>query len=201
MVAATVLVKARDPITQAGLVGFLRARSGIEAHGDPGGHYDVVSVVAKRFSADVAAEVYRVTAGNVPAVLLVDEIGDDDLRSVGANVVTILPRQRVTGDELVRAVLTAPARGDETLSERRRRLAEQVEAINRAPADGAGPEFTEREVEVLRLTADGCNTAEIAARLHLSERSIKQTVFGITTRLHFRNRSHAVAYALRTGVI
>ncbi|MEU7478302.1 LuxR C-terminal-related transcriptional regulator [Lentzea sp. NPDC042327] len=201
MVAATVLVQARDPITRAGLVGFLRARREVEAHGDPYDRYDVAVVGARRFSAEVAAEVYGVTAGTVPAVLVVDEIGTADLRSVGTNVVTVLSRRRMTGAELVRAVLAAVVSGDETLGERRRRLAEQVEAITRAPAGAAEAEFTQREVEVLRLTAEGCSTAEISARLHLSERSIKQTVFGITTRLNFRNRSHAVAYALRTGVI
>jgi DNA-binding NarL/FixJ family response regulator len=58
-----------------------------------------------------------------------------------------------------------------------------------------------REVEVLRLLADGLDTAEIARRLCYSERTVKNVVHDVTTRLQLRNRSHAVAYALREGLI
>ena len=58
-----------------------------------------------------------------------------------------------------------------------------------------------REVEVLRLLADGLDTSEIARKLAYSERTVKNVVHDVTTRLQLRNRSHAVAYALREGLI
>ena len=58
-----------------------------------------------------------------------------------------------------------------------------------------------REVEVLRLVADGCDTSEIARRLAYSERTVKNVLHDVTTRLQLRNRSHAVAYAVREGLI
>ena len=58
-----------------------------------------------------------------------------------------------------------------------------------------------REVEVLRLLADGLDTSEIAHQLAYSERTVKNVVHDVTTRLQLRNRSHAVAYALREGLI
>jgi DNA-binding NarL/FixJ family response regulator len=56
-------------------------------------------------------------------------------------------------------------------------------------------------VEVLRLLADGLDTSEIAHKLAYSERTVKNVVHDVTTRLQLRNRSHAVAYALREGLI
>ena len=61
--------------------------------------------------------------------------------------------------------------------------------------------LTARETDVLRLIADGCDTAEVARALCWSERTVKNVVHDITTRLHLRNRAHAVAYAVRQGLI
>jgi DNA-binding CsgD family transcriptional regulator len=61
--------------------------------------------------------------------------------------------------------------------------------------------LTPREIDVLRLMADGLDTAEIASQLCYSERTVKNVIYGVTNRLKLRNRSHAVAYALRAGEI
>nr|WP_269327708.1 helix-turn-helix transcriptional regulator [Kineosporia mesophila] len=58
-----------------------------------------------------------------------------------------------------------------------------------------------REVEVLALIADGLDTAEIAERMQYSERTVKNILSGVMARLGLRNRSHAVAYALRAGLL
>jgi DNA-binding NarL/FixJ family response regulator len=49
--------------------------------------------------------------------------------------------------------------------------------------------------------ADGCDTAEIAGRLSYSERTIKGILHDVKTRLHLRNRTHAVSYAMREGLL
>jgi DNA-binding NarL/FixJ family response regulator len=61
--------------------------------------------------------------------------------------------------------------------------------------------LTSRELEVLKLLADGYDTAEVARRLAYSERTVKNVVQDITRRHNLRNRTHAVAYALRQGLI
>ena len=53
----------------------------------------------------------------------------------------------------------------------------------------------------MRLLADGFDTAEIAGRLFYSERTVKNIIHDITSRLELRNRTHAVAYAIREGLI
>jgi DNA-binding NarL/FixJ family response regulator len=58
-----------------------------------------------------------------------------------------------------------------------------------------------READVLRLASQGLETSEIARRLSYSERTVKGVVRDITTRLQLRNRTHAVAYAVKHGLI
>ncbi|PZS33496.1 MAG: helix-turn-helix transcriptional regulator, partial [Pseudonocardiales bacterium] len=60
---------------------------------------------------------------------------------------------------------------------------------------------SDREAQVLRLVADGFDTAHIARQLSYSERTVKNVLHDVTARLQLRNRSHAVAYALRAGII
>ena len=60
---------------------------------------------------------------------------------------------------------------------------------------------TEREAEVLRLLAEGYDTAEVGRKLFYSERTVKNIIHDVTSRLELRNRAHAVAYAIREGLI
>ena len=61
--------------------------------------------------------------------------------------------------------------------------------------------LTEREIDVLRLVAEGFDTEEISQKLSYSQRTIKTVIHDVTTRLCLRNRTHAVAWALREGLI
>src|SRR5205807_879689 len=61
--------------------------------------------------------------------------------------------------------------------------------------------LTEREIKVLKLLAEGMDTAEVGRELFYSERTVKNILHDVTSRLNLRNRTHAVAYALRQGLI
>ncbi|WP_234341480.1 response regulator transcription factor [Streptomyces sp. NRRL S-1813] len=65
------------------------------------------------------------------------------------------------------------------------------------PTMGMAP----READVLRLIAEGLDTRQISEKLAYSERTVKNALHALMTRLHLRNRAHAVAYALREGDI
>jgi DNA-binding NarL/FixJ family response regulator len=107
------------------------------------------------------------------------------------------PAQLVHG---IRAVMA----GDALLApEITRRLLDRF--IERPPPTLETPpeliDLTRRELEVLRLIADGCSNAEIAGALFLTEATVKTHVNHILTKLRLRDRVQAVALAYRTGLM
>ncbi|MDI3297891.1 MAG: response regulator transcription factor [Bacillota bacterium] len=68
-------------------------------------------------------------------------------------------------------------------------------------AEEALPRLSEREMEVLRLTAAGLQNEEIARRLHLSPATVKNHLRNILAKLHLRNRTQLASYAYRRGLL
>lgn len=62
-------------------------------------------------------------------------------------------------------------------------------------------ELSDREMEVLKLIAEGLGNAEIAQRLYLSEKTVKSHVSNILGKLHLADRTQAAVYAWREGVV
>jgi two-component system, NarL family, response regulator DegU len=60
---------------------------------------------------------------------------------------------------------------------------------------------TKREEEVLQLIADGCSTPEVAARLYISQKTVKNHLASIYQKLDARDRTQAVLAAVRMGIV
>jgi len=106
----------------------------------------------------------------------------------------------VSADELASAVRKAAA-GEAVLHPRV--AARVIKELQGKREDKLNPftELSEREMEVLKLIADGMSNAEMAAKLVLSEKTIKGHVSNILSKLHLADRTQAAVYAWREGVV
>jgi DNA-binding NarL/FixJ family response regulator len=93
--------------------------------------------------------------------------------------------------------LRSAADGDSALSPE---LAGSMLSELRAPAPAA-PLLSPREEEVLQLFADGWSTTEVARRLYISAKTVKNHLASIYEKLDARDRTQAVITAVRMGII
>jgi two-component system NarL family response regulator len=122
---------------------------------------------------------------------------------VGAGATGYLAREATAG-ELVDAVRTS-AEGRALLSpEVATQLLDEFASLVRrreAGVDAAGTRLTGRELEVLRLVAQGLNNRAIAERLYISENTVKNHVRSIHEKLQVHSRMEAVVRAVRDGLL
>jgi DNA-binding NarL/FixJ family response regulator len=202
-----VAVYARDPISQAGIASQLRTRPEVVvAENGDAAAATVAIVVADEVDDQTIQTMRAVQRGGCRRVLLVATRLDDGalLSAVEAGACGMLRRSEAVTERLLGAIRTAAA-GDGTVPpDLLGRLLDQVGRLQRQVLAPRGLTFaglTDRETKVLRLVADGFDTSEIANTLAYSERTVKNVIHDVTARLQLRNRSHAVAYALRAGLI
>jgi two-component system, NarL family, response regulator DegU len=67
--------------------------------------------------------------------------------------------------------------------------------------DEAESVITKREIEVLQLIADGCATPEVAEKLYISQKTVKNHLASIYAKLDARDRTQAVLQAVRMGIV
>lgn len=204
----TLTVHASDPLSEAGIVGQLRHEHDLAfLPGDSAQPPDVAVVVADvvdEHTADVIRRVRRRRSTSVVLVVAVID-GRGVLAAVDAGVTGIVRRVDATAVRLVEAVHGAATGAGVIPPDLLGRLLRQDGRPAAAPS-AHGPRLTygglsRRELTVLRLVADGYSTTEIAAQLAYSERTVKNALHDLTSRFQLRNRSHAVAFAVREGLI
>jgi two-component system, NarL family, response regulator YdfI len=194
----TVLVAASSEVVRAGLAALLASSSRLTVSGLANGWADlteradavqpnVVLIEAGSRGEDVAAQVVAFVAGggSPPLVLLVDEASVNLLKAGARGV---LPAG-VGATEIV-AAIEAVAAGLVVL---------HPEALEPALSVEGG--LSSREVEVLRMLAEGLANKEIAYRLGLSEHTVKFHIAAIFGKLHVSSRTEAVTTGIRQGLI
>ena len=106
-------------------------------------------------------------------------------------------------DEVADTVRTALA-GETALSPAlAASMLDEVRRMDNETAPAADDEraITKREEEVLQLIADGCSTTEVAERLFISQKTVKNHLAAIYQKLDARDRTQAVVRAVRMGII
>jgi DNA-binding NarL/FixJ family response regulator len=199
-------IHAEDPISRAGVASQLRPRPELlvvdEIDVD---NARVALVVTDVLSDDVLRAIRGFRRRGCGVVLVIVHLDDTALlAAVEAGVAALVRRSEATPERLVTVIRSAIMGEAAVPPDLLGRLLDQVGRLQRQTLSPRGLTATglaEREIEVLRLVADGLDTAEIAVKLSYSQRTIKTVLHDVTTRLQLRNRSHAVAYALRQGLI
>jgi len=77
----------------------------------------------------------------------------------------------------------------------------ELRKLDAPAADDEDRVITRREEEVLQLIADGCSTPEVAAKLFISQKTVKNHLASIYQKLDARDRTQAVVQAVRMGII
>jgi two-component system, NarL family, response regulator LiaR len=103
-------------------------------------------------------------------------------------------------DELADAVRQA-ARGESVLHPRIASRVVQELRGTRRDTPNLFTDLSDRELEVLRLIADGLSNAEIASKLVISEKTVKGHVSNILSKLHMLDRTQAAVFAWQQGLV
>jgi DNA-binding NarL/FixJ family response regulator len=207
MTAIRLLIVDDHPIMRDGLRGVFADDPAFEVVGEAGDGGEAVRL-AQRVEADVILMDLRMpTMGGVEAITRLRELGHparvlvlttydsdrDVLPAIKAGATGYLLKD-APRDELIRAVRAAHA-GQSVLSPSVAGALIDLTA-NRGP-DALSP----REVEVLRLVADGATNQTAARQLLVSETTIKTHLLHIYTKLGVRDRASAVATAYKRGLL
>ena len=105
--------------------------------------------------------------------------------------------KRIGTTELIDAVRTVAGGGsllDPTMT---RRVLDRLRNASRVEEAGAFSELTDQERRVLAIIADGSSNREIAERMGLAEKTVRNYVSSILAKLALASRSQAAAYAIR----
>lgn len=202
-----VRVSAADPVSEAGVASQLRYNHDLEIL--PSGSLpkpDVVVLVADSVDDNTVRAVRDIRGDGETRVVLVVATTDGAsvLSAVEAGVSAIVRRSEATADRLQSAIRAAATGEGDLPPDLLGRLLQQVGDPQRRSGPPAGLTFgglTQRELTVLRMVADGYSTSEIARHMSYSERTIKNSIHDLVSRFQLRNRSHAVAFAVRQGLI
>jgi DNA-binding NarL/FixJ family response regulator len=208
--AVTVAIMSAEPLVAEGAAAYLRTCPGIKpVPPDCLDRASVVLVIASEVGEQTLAVLQRaaeLTPGRETRFVLVcDGIREPQLlRALTWGVVSVLPRQDASYERIARALTDARDGRVEFPPDVHGWLERFIRSIQQdvlAPHGLTEAGFYTREVDVLRLLAEGMDTLEIAHNLSYSERTVRSIIHGLITRMNLRNRTHAVAYSVRRGVI
>ncbi len=207
----TVLIVDDHAVVRQGLRSFLELQPDIEVVGEASDGAEALAK-AKSLLPDIilmdlvmpngdGVSATRAITAAVPSsrVLVLTSFSEDEkvFASIKAGAHGYLMKD-VLPPDLVKAIRTV-YRGEAQLHpEIARKLMNEFSAPAPAPAKH---DLTERELDVLRLIAQGKSNKEIAEELVLSEKTVKTHVSNILQKLHLSDRTQAAVYALKQKLV
>jgi two-component system, NarL family, response regulator YdfI len=187
------LIAAESAVVRAGLEALVASSPGVQVLGS---FSDYSQVEALRPDVVLSAVLFEdLPATSAAAVLLTGEAWSAE--AVRAGVRAILPSNASAAEIL--AAVEAAAAGLAAVDPRD--LDALVAAAPSSPLSADSPLLTVRELEVLRMLADGAANKTIAWKLDISEHTVKFHVASILGKLGASTRTEAVTIGIRKGLV
>jgi DNA-binding NarL/FixJ family response regulator len=214
-VTVTVCVVENESLVRQGLIRLLELDPGVAVVGEARDGEEALRVIAEQRpdvvlldvrmpgmdGLDVLAALKR--ESQAPACLVLTTFDDPDvlLRAMRAGARGYLLKD-VSFDILSRAIRCLAAGGTFVKPAVTDQILRGLDGVAAHPdIDDAHERLTDRELEVLRLLAGGYSNAEIADALGVAERTVKNHVSHLLSKLYVRDRTRAVLKALRLGLL
>lgn len=199
----TVVVFADDPLVKEGAEAYLATVAGFRV--EPPARRpaaDVLLVLAGRVTEAAMSWLREAAATSrnprMRLVMAVSEINETQLlRAVEYGLAGLLLRPDASYGHLVEIIEVSRDRA--VLPDSAMRSVSGY--LRRMYHSQAAHGLSRRDIEILRMVADGAATSAIANALGYSERTIKNNLNDVMKRLSLRNRAHAVSYAIRAGLV
>ncbi|SIO10148.1 response regulator [Agromyces cerinus] len=206
-----IVVADDHPIVRAGIVGLLETEPGLEVVGVAADGAEAVSVAASERPdlvlmdlrmphIDGAAATARIVAevpGTRVLVLTTYETDDHILAAIEAGASGYLLKAAPQAE--IVAGIRAVAAGETVLAPSI--AAKLVSRVRAGAASAAPPSLSPRELEVLRLVAEGRSNPEIARALFIGEATVKTHLLHVFEKLEVSDRTRAVTRAMELGII
>jgi len=199
-----VLLAAASTVRRAGLEALLKQAPSVKLagslHGPPGLAQYAAQLQPDVVLLDLESETSGGESAAVSVVALIDEPSADwTAQALRSGVKAILPRDSGM-DEILSAIKAAHAGLVLLDPEVTQNLAARIRTPSTQSAV-ALDDLTPREIEVLRMLAEGLGNREMAARLSISDHTVKFHVSSILDKLGAATRTEAVTIGIRMGII
>jgi NarL family two-component system response regulator LiaR len=209
----TVFIVDDHALIRQGVRAYLETQPGIVVVGEAGDGHEAVRLAAELVpdvvlmdlvlpgldGVESTREIKRATPGTHVIILTSYHEDEHILPAMRAGALSYLIKD-ISPAELVEAIRKA-ARGEVVLSSR---VASQIlRSLGGNDSDTHGPmaDLSDRELEVLRVVAEGAPNSAIAERLFISEKTVKSHVRNILSKLQVADRTQAAVYAWRNGLV
>src|SRR5213082_2318815 len=214
--ALRVLIVDDHDLFLSGLRNLLEEESGVQIVGEAAGGHDAVRIVRELAPDVVVMDLNMPGMGGVDAtrhitgiapltrvvMLTISEDDSDVMDAILAGACGYLLKDSSIQDLM--AGIRAAALGESLISPNiAAKVLQRIRATSTQPdiASQIRAELSDREIEVLKLIANGKDNAVIAGELHISPKTLKNHISNILMKLQIDNRIQAAVYAVRSGIV
>jgi DNA-binding NarL/FixJ family response regulator len=214
--ALRVLIVDDHDLFRSGLRNLLEVEEGIEIIGEAAGGHEALRIVKELAPDVVVMDLNMPGMGGVEAtrhitslapltrvvMLTISDQDNDVIDAILAGACGYLLKDSSIQDLMTG--IRAAARGESLISPTiAAKVLQRLRASSKRPEieSTIRAELSDREIEVLKLIANGKDNAMIAAELHISPKTVKNHISNILMKLQIDNRIQAAVYAVRSGIV